>query len=285
MNATAANRTVAAATSVASRPAPRSPGAARRLRRWLLLLGVGLLLLGTREAAALDRYEGLAYAADDCELAYREIHWRYQDRGRPARLVVYRCPNGQPFARKRVWATASATAPNFEFVDGRDGYREGVRGVGARRQVYWQAQRDDPVAQRTLDFGANAVVDAGFDALVHEQWTALRAGDAVEAAFLLPSRQDFLAVGIERIGGDDARTRLRMSLDAWYGFVAPQTELVYRNRDRWLLQFEGIGSIRDADGDHLPVRIEFPPGRLTDEVGRADLETAATLPLVDRCDG
>lgn len=259
--------------------------AQRRVRGWLLLLGLGLILLGMREAAALDRYEGLAYAVADGGLAYREIHWRYHDRGRPARLVIYQCPGGQPFARKRVWATGNATAPNFEFVDGRDGYREGVRGVGAQRQVYWQAQHDGAVEQRVLDFDADAVVDAGFDALVHEHWAALRAGDAVDAAFLLPSRQDFLAVSIERIAGDDERTRLRMSLDAWYGFAAPQAELVYRNRDRWLLQFEGIGSIRDASGDHQRVRIEFPPERLTHGVGRADLETASTLPLVDRCDG
>jgi len=74
--------------------APRSPmpdvrlRAQRRVRGWLLLLGLGLILLGMRPAAALDRYEGLAYAAADGGLAYSEIHWRYHDRGRPARLVT-----------------------------------------------------------------------------------------------------------------------------------------------------------------------------------------------------
>lgn len=235
----------------------------------------------------MDRYEGLAYDLGSGELVYREVHWRYEVQGRPARLVLYRCPNGAAFARKHVWTTRDAVAPNFEFHDARSGYSEGVRGAGAQRDVYWQAERDQPTEQRTLAFSADAVVDAGFDALIRKRWNALQAGESVEAQFLVPSRLEFLDVSIAKVDtptdASSNTTHLRMELDTWYGFAAPQTDLVYRSSDRWLLRFEGIGSIRDEDGHNLEVRIEFPPRLHVLSVDRDELDAAIAMPLAKRC--
>ena len=247
-----------------------------------------LSILSPSPAFAAERYEGLAYAKADGKLAYRELHWRYEEQGSPTRLVVYRCPDGTAFARKRVRATADASAPDFEFIDGRDGYREGVRGGGDRREVFVQERRDAAPRMRTLRMGAGVVVDAGFDALVRKRWDELLAGDAVAAAFLLPSRFDLLGVSIRRVesaAGDAATIRLRMKLDAWYGFAAPQTDLAYRTSDRWLLRFEGIGSIRDANGRNQAVRIEFPPDLHAASVDRAEVDAALALPLSGQCNG
>lgn len=245
-------------------------------------------MLAWAGASATDRYEGLAYSKEDGRLVYREFHWRYEEQGSPARLVVYRCPDGTPFARKRVRAVGSASAPAFEFVDGRDGYREGVRGDGGEREVFVQAQRDSGMQERVLRVGPGSVIDAGFDELIRRHWDALMAGDSVAADFLLPSRFDFLGISIRKTAspdGKDGTVRLRMKLDAWYGVVAPQTDLVYRASDRWLLRFEGIGSIRDARGRNQAVRIEFPADLHVATVDRAEVEAALALPLNGRCDG
>jgi hypothetical protein len=71
-------------------------------------------------------------------------------------------------------------------------------------------------------------------------------------------------------------------VDAWYGFVAPRTDLTYRREDRWLLRFEGIGTIRDDRGRHQDVRIEFPPESRR-AVPRADVEAALAAPLARQC--
>jgi hypothetical protein len=266
-------------SSGSRRPACDIPGAA-----CALLIG----LLASAGATAADRYEGLAYSKADGRLVYREFHWRYDEEGQPARLVVYRCADGTPFARKRVRAAGSASAPAFEFVDGRDGYREGVRGDGGEREVFVQAQRDSGMQTRVLRVGPGSVIDAGFDELIRRHWDALLAGDSIAADFLLPSRFDFLGISIRRTAspdGNDGTVRLRMKLDAWYGIVAPQTDLAYRASDRWLLRFEGIGSIRDARGRNQAVRIEFPAGLHVVAVDRAEVDAALALPLSGQCDG
>src|SRR5687768_6044621 len=75
--------------------------------------------------ARIERADGTARSRDGGEVVYRETHWRLTG-GALSRVVLYRCPDGTPFARKRLWGDPDAIAPRFEFVDGRDGYREGV---------------------------------------------------------------------------------------------------------------------------------------------------------------
>lgn len=265
--------------------------AATRLERaahGVLAIAVLLCLPWSPHASAADRYEGIAYAKADGELLYRELHLRYEEKGASGRVVLYRCPDGTPFARKRLRVASDASAPEFEFVDGRDGYREGVRGEGDRREVFVQAGREEETQRRMVRIGPDGVVDAGFDALIRRHWDDLLAGNSVTAAFLLPSRFDFLGVSISRVAsaeGDDSLLRLRMKLDAWYGFAVPQTDLAYRASDRWLLRFEGIGSIRDGRGRNQAVRIEFPPELYAASVDRAEVDTALARPLDGRCNG
>lgn len=261
--------------------------AGRRGTRWILLAAG---LIASSAAVAQDRYEGSAYGTRDGKLLYRETHWRYLDQGQQARLVLYTCADGTPFARKRVWAGAQPAAPDFEFVDARDGYREGVRRAGGRREVFVQADAESALRIKPIETPPLAVIDAGFDAFVRAQWSALAKGSKVTARFLLPSRQTFLAVGIRKAeevpAGAQSKDhlRLRMTLDAWYGFAVPQTTLTYRASDRWLLRFEGIGTIRDRQGRNQAVRIEFPP-RLVAAATRAELEAARTVPLERQCRG
>ncbi len=243
-------------------------------------------LLAPSAVFALDRYQGSAYSERDGSLLYRETHWRYQDQGKPTRLVVYSCADGTPFARKRVWSGAQAGAPDFEFIDARDGYREGVRRTGGRREVYVQASEKAPMRSRAIDTPANAVIDAGFDAFVRAQWPALAKGGKVTAKFLLPSRQAFLGVGIRKVEAGAAaapadEVRLRMKLDAWYGFAVPETTLIYLGKDRWLRRFEGIGTIRDGKGRNQQVRIEFPQRAAFG--AEADLASALAAPLQRQC--
>lgn len=275
---------------------PLTPDPMQGRRRKGAGLGLPVLMMAAAlmmptGALALDRYEGTAHSTRDGSLLYRETHWRYEDQGKPARLVVYRCADGTPFARKRVWAATQSSAPDFEFLDARDGYREGVRRTEGKREVYVQANAKAPMRSRPLANPANAVIDAGFDAFVRSRWTALVKGEKVTAKFLLPSRQTFLGVAIRKVDAAPAKAppadqlRLGMNLDAWYGFAVPQTTLTYVTTDRWLLRFEGIGTIRDRQGRNQEVRIEFPQRLLVSGAPRSGLDADLGIPLQRQCRG
>ena len=67
-------------------------------RVWPLLA----LLMATPGHAVERHYTGVAYAADTDQVRYREEHWLFDDHGVQTRLVLYRCPAGQPFAKKTM---------------------------------------------------------------------------------------------------------------------------------------------------------------------------------------
>lgn len=238
---------------------------------------------GSANAAVTS--EGTAYRLDDGKAVYRETHMLQQGGGDPTRLVLYRCMDGTAFARKTLVEREGPMAPDFDFIDGRTGYREGARTTDKGREVYWQKATGDAEQRKIVDIPAHAVIDAGFDAMVRGQWSRLDSKKGVEASFLLPSALRFIKVDIQRISAAPAAgiTRLRMTLATWYGFAAPATDLDYQSSSRRLLRFKGIGTIRDAGGRHQAVRIEFPGGLQPRIASAGEIETARRLPLTGQC--
>lgn len=159
-------------------------------------------------AAAVRRVDGDAFDGDSGALRYRESHWLLDD---GARLVLYRCPDGRPFARKQV--DGGGTSPDFSLIDGRDGYREGVRHRDGVREMF-QLAPGKPERRTTLPPGAGArVIDAGFDTYLRAQWDAI-ASAPQKVDFVLPSLQRQLRFRVERMGDAAGQRRFRISLDA-----------------------------------------------------------------------
>lgn len=261
-----------------------------RYRGGVRLLGASAVLLLTSlsgQAAAAERYIGLAFAKGTEKLAYREVHWLFEESGVRERLVLYECPGGQPFARKLVRNSPSAVAPDFDFEDARDGYREGVRTHGVLREAYMQEQRQAPMQQRTLSAPSGAVVDAGFDAYVRSHWRELATGAQLSIPFLVPSHFAFMEFKLSdahegQLNGKPV-TRLRMRLGTWYAFAAPLIDLAYEPDGSWLLQFEGPGSIRGSNGQNQEVRIVFPQTQRVSDVAAAEIAHARTVELARDC--
>lgn len=248
----------------------------------------GAFVIGVPYAAHADeRYEGVAYALDGGQVLYRETHWRYTQGGTMRRLVLYRCAHGEAFARKHVIDSPSATAPDFDFLDARDGYEEGVFSRKGQRVVYTRKDRSAARKETVVPVGANSVIDAGFDAMVRLHWEDISSGRPIKAPFLLPSRAEFLSFKIEqRDNADTSQVRqLRMALDTWYGFAVPALELRYSVAGRRLLRFQGIATIRDRAGRYQNVRIEFPPDQIVHTISAQELQTAEIEPLVHECRG
>ena len=229
------------------------------------------------------REDARVHAVDGGKLLYRETHWTTAG-PKPERWVLYRCADGRPFARKRVVAAVSPASPDFALEDARDGYREGVRGATGGRSVFVRAP-GKAESSRTVSIPEDGVIDAGFDAAVRRHWRTLVSGVPLRLQFLVPSRQRFFPVKVQRVASIDwngiPAERLRMRVDAWFGFAVPEVNLVYARDDRRLLEFAGTGNLRDGRGDYPQVRITFDqaPQAATTQ----DIADARALPLSGRC--
>lgn len=230
--------------------------------------------------------EGVAYAKHGGAVVYRETHWLYRDAGGDARLVLYRCPDGRAFGRKTLRDGRDPAAPDFEFVDARHGYREGLRTRGGSREVFHQDGARKPLRGGRVSV-RGLVADAGFDAYVRTHWDAIAARDGRVVPFLIPSRLaplDF-RIGEARDLRESGRAvrRLRMRIDGLLGRALPDVELTYDVATRRLLRFTGPGTVRDARGRVQSIRVEFPREPVTSGVTRAQIDAAARTPLAPIC--
>ena len=262
------------------------------LHRRACALGLTLGLVATAVAAGgaptgsdTVRYvEGKASASDG-HLMYTESHWIYDDDGNPSRLVLYRCPDGKPFAHKTLHDDGSAQAPDFELDDGRTGYQEGVRSAGGKREVFVRDDKNAKERTATLNTSPMPVIDAGFDAYIRTHWDSMsKGGDSLP--FLVPSRLGTLGFKVKRqsdtqVDGHAAR-QYRLSLDSMIGFALPHLDVVYDAKTHELLSFDGIANIRSSSGKNVNAKILFDPSKNKD-VSRTDLDAAAKAALDGQC--
>jgi hypothetical protein len=229
------------------------------------LLAVALVLAALPARAALTFEEGVARDPGSLALLYREHHLVRRADGKPTeRLVIYRCADGTPFARKRVDYRRSVLAPEFSFEDARLGYREGLRREGDVGTVWVRDARGERERSATLDDPATRLVaDAGFDEFIRRHWQPLVSGQSVPLRFAVPSRLQSLGFkvdpqGPQQLGQEQAET-FRLKLGGILGWIAPHIDVAYGRDSRRLLRFEGLSNLRSDDGrSQLVARIEFP---------------------------
>ncbi|UPG96306.1 hypothetical protein [Luteibacter aegosomatissinici] len=227
-------------------------------------------------AHAADRYAGDASPRDGGPVLYREVHLVDGSR----QVVSYQCPDGKPFALKVLDAARDPTQPNVTYQDARRGLSETVQASGSQLDIKVRKKGGDEQA-RTIDVPQGAVIDAGFDPYIRSHWDSLGAG--VSVPFLVASRFRFFDVKI--LGGKvaDGQRHLVMKLDAWYAFAAPTIEMTYGAADRRLLRYEGMGTVRNAKGKGIEVRIDFPPSGRTMGLPSSALDDVIHTPLSGTC--
>ncbi|KAG1250194.1 hypothetical protein G6F65_018834 [Rhizopus arrhizus] len=86
-------------------------------------------------------------------------------------------------------------------------------------------------------------------------------GERISLPFLVPGRQRYFPVQIRRSAPlrwqGVAAQQIEVSLDTWYGGIAPRLQLVYADADRRLLEFQGTSNLRDARGHYPQVVVRF----------------------------
>ena len=152
-------------------------------------------------------------------------------------------------------------------------------------QAYWRASALSPLRERTVVVGPDTVIDAGFDDWGRGRWNALAGGSTSRAQFVVPSRDAQVPVRVQRVDAPSAGlVRFRLSLDSWLDFVAPSMQITYDASTRRLRTFEGIGTIRGANGAPLKVRIDFPKAPQLADSSAGAYEEALRTPLAARCE-
>jgi hypothetical protein len=232
-------------------------------------------------------FTGYARSLDTGELLYVESH-AVSGVGGPQeqRVVLYRCAaDSSPFARKLLDYGAARTAPAFDFDDARSGFAEGLKRDTRGLTVFARAGARAPLRAEALDSVPQLVADAGFDEFVRERWESLERGAVSKVPFVVPSLQDSVNFRVRkvadiRIGGEPASV-IRLSLAGPIGWLLPDIDVSYRQRDQRLLRYRGTTNIRDAAGKLLTAQIDFPDaGR---SAGAVDLAAWRALPLVSHC--
>lgn len=219
-------------------------------------------------SAALLSVEGEARDAANGRLLYREEHL-IQSRGKvpSERVVLYRCPDGTAFARKRVDYSGSQTAPSFSLTDARDGYREGMKRAGGGEQT-WSGSK---IASIDGD-AATLIADAGFDEFLRLRWDTLLAKKSMPIDFVVPSFGKAMAFNVNSLGrktiDGTAVQSFRLKLDGLLGLVAPTIDVAYNSSDRSLRRFTGVSNIRSDAGKNLKTRIDFPKAATSAPAGQ-----------------
>lgn len=256
------------------------------MKRAPLLLAFALTLPAAAETVP-ESFSGNAYAIDSDSLLYRETHFLYAgDRG-AERIVLYRCPDGRAFARKRSRDEGNAQAPDFDLVDARLGYREGVRERGGRREVYVQRTANQPEQSDTLRLPADGVIDTGFDAFAQAHWGELMRGKTLRFNFLVPSRRTFFGFKVSRVDNPVAAPpgsiTFRLASSSWISFLLPHIDVSYDTATHQVVHYEGLSNIRGPNGKNYQVRYDYPKIGMVHEVAQADVAAALSTPLASSC--
>ncbi|HEX3125043.1 MAG TPA: hypothetical protein VHQ21_17230 [Rhodanobacteraceae bacterium] len=261
------------------------------MKRFLHRLGVAAALAafalpGVAEQLT-ESFSGSAYAMDSNQLLYRETHYLFAGDNGGERVVLYQCPDGRAFARKRSHDDGNAQAPDFDLVDARVGYREGVRRTGDQREVYVQRTAAQAEQADPLRLPADGVIDTGFESFARLHWAALVRGDTLAFDYLVPSRRKFFAFKVGKIDLPTAppgSVTFRLESSSWLSFLLPHIDISYDLATRRLVHYEGLSNVRDVKtGKNYRVHYEYPKIAVAHDVSPAQIQDALTTPLAPNC--
>jgi len=275
------------------------PGLPNRLStrlRFRVLLGITFALAAinapfsasAEEPDSYLAYDGEARSGDGTTVVYREHHvLRSHDGTLAERVVIYACPDGTAFARKRLAYAPSPLAPDVRFEDARSGSFQFLDSVKGERHL----RSRDSAAAKPIDMvvpaKAGLVADAGFDEFIRRSWSKLISATPVGFDILLLSDGSVLHLKAihakhEQLAGEDVDV-FRVSLSGLLGLIAPNIDVTYSSSDHALRRFEGISNIRNANGHQSKTIIDFP-ALAHRRVGGQAWQEAINSPLHARCE-
>lgn len=229
-------------------------------RAYLGVCFLGLFSVSLASAQTQQTFSGRAYKQGTKELVYSEHHTlAYQAGSIQRRTVVYKTPDGKVLATKVSQYGPDKKTPTFLFQAPSLGYQESV----SSKQVGWvvryqESDKRKAISKQVETPKLTAVIDAGFDEVVLENWDALMGGDSVPFSFLVPSRQSFIDFTIYKYKqkGDKVFFKMKIKNTVLSWLLSP-IKLEYQSSSKRLLRFSGLGNVPNGDGANHKVDIFY----------------------------
>ena len=233
-------------------------------------------------------YEGLAYELSSGKMLYKETHYlKTVNSAVTERVVIYRCPNNEPFGRKQLVVNKSPLIPDFSFNDSRTGHAEGLKTEGALLAISFRQTGKKTLKTEKIKTTAAMVADAGFDEFIKLNWTSLRAGNSAPLNFIVPSQLDYLGFKVKYLRSitldSKSASVFKLAPSGVLSLFTSGLDVTYLDEDRSLRQFAGLSNIRDLDGENYEVKIDFPLSLRQVYPDQAAMQAARGLALVTRC--
>jgi len=233
-------------------------------------------------------YEGLAYELSSGKMLYKETHFiKYVKSEVAERVVVYRCPNNEPFGRKQLEMRKSPLIPDFSFNDGRTGHTESLKTEGGKLAISFRQSAKKSLKTEKIGLTAAMVADAGFDEFIRVNWASLRAGKSAPLNFVVPSQLDYLGFKVRYLSAitldSKAASVFKLAPSGILSLFTSGLDVTYLDDDKSLRQFAGLSNIRDLDGENYEVKIDFPLNLRQVYADQTAMQAARSVPLVTRC--
>ena len=205
---------------------------------------------------------GYAYDVDTDELIYSENHLETFTNGSIiSDKVTYRDAEGNIIAEKDVDYTDSIVMPDFNLKNHATGHTEIASKRDTELQVVFTPNEATEADSKTIPLPEQGIIDAGFDRYIIQNWSELIEGKQLVQKMLIPSLKQFIEFRIYQKEVNEESNKRVLKVDPKSVFIrllADPLVLEYDFDEPRLLSYLGKSNMRDAKGDNLQVRIEFP---------------------------
>ncbi len=232
------------------------------LRRHLFLLLSCFCLPVMAQTETSERI-GYAYDAKSGELVYSESHNEmFADGNIVSDKVTYRDASGNVIAEKEVDYAGNPVMPDFSLQNYVTGHKEIANKLESELRVVFTPNEKTRPDSETIPLPEEGIIDAGFDRFIVRHWQEIIEGKQLVQKMLIPSLKQFIEFRIYQDSVDQVAGKRTLKVDPNSVFIrllADPLVLEYDFDQPRLLSYKGKSNMRNANGDNLQVRIEFPP--------------------------
>ncbi|MDO6745864.1 hypothetical protein [Gilvimarinus sp. 1_MG-2023] len=227
----------------------------------LLLMVLTTLNISTAEAdEKIPAISGFAYTMSDnsdtqAPWLYREDYYFLTDN---QVQVFYTNHSEQLIAEKVLDYATGRLTPSFIFEDQRHQISKRVEVNASNVELYLKS---GPQSERaTLERKKNQVVDAGFTAVVRNNWSALQAGQSIDFFFALPNRATNARLAARQIkcpARMQANHCFEMALSNRFLAMFVDSITLGFDQQQRLTEYRGRSNLSDSAGGDQDVIIRY----------------------------
>ncbi len=205
-----------------------------------------------------------AAKSDDGKFSYCEYHYVNPSQTK----VDYRLLDGSLIASKTIDYSKSQVAPDVDQRDKRSGEWRSVVKQGDSYQLFYQKASGENIETNKVTVKENAIVDAGFDPLIRQEWQSLIDGSKSTFEFVSPVHGKAVTLQVVKPSSDtqcgphpyDKDSQLCLTIKVNNLLIrafADPLYLTYDRNSKRLVRFSGVVNINDNEANDVSATIDY----------------------------